>query len=46
MNEVEVISEEVVFKVKTGVILEEIIVGMEIEKTGGLGDNQDLETEE
>ena len=37
---VEVISEEVVFEVEIVVILEEI-VGIEIEKTGGLGDNQD-----
>ena len=28
------------------VILEEIIVGIEIEKIGGLGDNQDQEKEE
>ena len=41
MDEVEVISEEVVFEVEIVVILEEIIVGIEIEKTGGLGDNQD-----
>ena len=43
MDEVEVISEEVVSKVETVVILEEITVGIEIEKTGGLGDNQDQE---
>ena len=46
MDEVEVISEEVVFEVGTGVILEEIIVGIEIEKIGGLGDSQDQEKEE
>ena len=33
---VEVILEEVVFEVEIAIILEEII-----EKTGGLGDNQD-----
>ena len=33
---VEVISEEVVFKVAIVVILEETLVGIEIEKTGGL----------
>ena len=41
MDVVEVISEEVVFEVEIVVILEEILVGIEIEKTGGLGDNQD-----
>ena len=46
MDEAEVISEEVVFKVGTVVILDEVIVGIEIEKTGGLGDNQDQEKEE
>ena len=39
MDKVEVISEGVVFKVEIVVILEEILV--EIEKIGGLGDNQD-----
>ena len=34
--QVEGISEEVVFEVGTVVILEEVIVGIEIEKTGGL----------
>ena len=43
MDEAEVISEEVVFKVRIVVILEEIIVGIEIEKIGGLGDNQEKE---
>ena len=38
---VEVILEEVVFEVEIVVILEEITVGIVIEKTGGLGDNQD-----
>ena len=46
MDEVEVMSEEVVFEVGTVVILEEIIVGIEKEKIGGLGDNQDQEKEE
>ena len=41
MDEAEVISEEVVFEGEIEVILEEIIVGIEIEKTGDLGDNQD-----
>ena len=41
MDEVEVISEEVACKVEIVVILEEIIVEIEIEKIGGLGDNQD-----
>ena len=35
-----------VFEVEIVVNLEETIVGIEIEKTGGLGDNQDWETEE
>ena len=46
MEEVEVISEEVVFEVGTVIILEEVIVGTEIEKIGGLRDNQDQEREE
>ena len=46
MDEVEVISEKVVFEVGTVVILEEIIVGIEIEKIGGLGGSQDQEKEE
>ena len=46
MDKVEVISEEVLFEVEIVVILGEIIVGTEIEKTGGLGDNQDQEKEE
>ena len=41
MDMAEVISEEVVFEVEIVVILEEILVGIEIEKTGGLGDNLD-----
>ena len=46
MDIVEVILEEVVFEVEIVVILEEIIVGTETEKTGGFGDNQDQEIEE
>ena len=41
MDVVGVIFEEVVFKLEIVVILEEIIVGIEIERTRGLGDNQD-----
>ena len=41
MDEVEVISEGVFFEVEILAILEEILVGIEIEKTRGLGDNQD-----
>ena len=41
MDDIEVISEEMVFKVELMVILEEVIVGTGIEKTEGLGDNQD-----
>ena len=40
MDEVEAISEEVVFEVEIVVNLGEIILGIEIEKTGVLGDNQ------
>ena len=40
------ISEEVVFKEGTVVILEETIIGIEIEKIGGLGHGQDQEKEE
>ena len=43
---VEVILEEVVFEVEIVFILEETIVGMETERTGGFGDNQDQEIEE
>ena len=43
---VEVILEEVVFEVEIVIILEEIIVGTETEKTGGFGHNQDQEIEE
>ena len=46
MDKVEVILEEVVFEVGTVVILEETIVGIEIEKIGDLGDSPDLEKEE
>ena len=41
MDKVEVILEEVGFEVEIVVILEEIIIGIEIEKTEGLGDNLD-----
>ena len=41
MDEVEVISEGVVFEVEIVVTLEEILEGIEIEKIGGLRDNQD-----
>ena len=43
MDKAEVISEEAVFKVGTVVMLEEIIVGIEIEKIGGLGHGQEKE---
>ena len=46
MEEVQVILEEVVFEVGKVVILEETIVGIEIEKTGNLGDSPDQEKEE
>ena len=46
MDMVEVILEEVVFEVEIMAILEEIILRIEIERTGGLGDNQDQEKEE
>ena len=46
MDEVEVILEEVVFEVRTVVILAETIVGKEIEKIGDLGDSPDQEKEE
>ena len=46
MDEVEVILEEVVFEVGTVVILEETIVGIEIERTGDLGDSPNQEKEE
>ena len=46
MDKVEVITEEVVFEVETVVILEEIIVRIEIEKIGSLGDSQVQEKEE
>ena len=41
MEEAEIISEEVVFEAEIEVILEEITVGIETEKTEGLRDNQD-----
>ena len=40
MDEVEVILEEMVFEVGPVVILEETIVGIEIERTGDLGNSQ------
>ena len=46
MEKLEVILVEVVFKVGTVIILEEIIVGVEIEKTGDLGDSLDHKKEE
>ena len=46
MDEVEVILEEVVFEVRTVVILVETIVGIEIEKIGDLVDSPDQEKEE
>ena len=45
-DEVEVILEEVVFEVGPAVNLEETIVGIEVEKTGDLGDSLDQEKEE
>ena len=41
MDEVEVISEGVVFEVRPVVILEEMIVEKEIERIGDLGDSLD-----
>ena len=46
MKKVEVILEEVVFEVGLVVILEEMLVGTEVERIGGLGDNLDQEREE
>ena len=46
MEEVEVILEEVVFKVGPIVILEEMIIGTEVERIEGLGDSLDQEKEE
>ena len=46
MDEVKVILEEVVFEVGPVVILEETIVGLEIGKTGDLGDSPGQEKEE
>ena len=46
MAEVEVILEEVVFKVGPVVILEEMIAGTEVERIEGLGDSLDQEKEE
>ena len=41
MDEVEVILEEVIFKVGPVVTSEEIIVEIEVERIGGLGDSLD-----
>ena len=46
MDEVEVILEEVVFKVGPVVTLEETIVETEVERVGDLGDSLDQEKEE
>ena len=46
MDKVEVILEEVVFKVGLVVALEEIIVEIEVERMGDLGDSLDQEKEE
>ena len=46
MEEVEVILEEVAFEVGPVVILEEMIVGTEVERIDGLGDSLDQEKEE
>ena len=43
MDEVELILEEVVFEVGQVVTLEEIIVEIEVERIGDLGDNLDQE---
>ena len=40
-DKIKVITEEADFEVETEIILEEILVGIEIEMTAGLGDNQD-----
>ena len=46
MEEVEVILEEVAFKVGLVIILDEMIVGTEIERIRGHGDSLDQEKEE
>ena len=46
MEEVEIILEEVAFREGQVVILEEMIVGTEIERIEGLGDSLDQEKEE
>ena len=46
MEEVEVISEEVAFEVGLVIILDEMIVGTDVERIGGLGDSLDQEKEE
>ena len=46
MEEVEVILEEVAFEVGPIVILEEMMIGTEVERIEGLGDSLDQEKEE
>ena len=46
MEEVEVILEEVAFEVGPIVILEEMMIGTEVERIEGLGDSSDQEKEE
>ena len=46
MDEVEVILEDVVFKVRTVLILVKTVVRIEIEKIGDFGDSPDQEKEE
>ena len=46
MEEVEVILGEVVFEVGPIVILEEMMVGTEVERIEGLGDSPDQKKEE
>ena len=46
MEEVEVILEEVAFKARLVIILDEMIVGIEIERIEGHGDSLDQEREE
>ena len=46
MEEAEVILEEVAFMEEIIIILEEMMIGIEIERIEGLGDNLDQEREE
>ena len=46
MEEVEVILEEVVFEAGLIIILDEMVVGIEIERIEGHGDSLDQEKEE